>query len=158
MIFIPSTCSWITSRTTSRVSSRIWHGTIFHVRHLRADSVVWLSHTSSIWPWSGAPKVHLYDTFLGGLCQSQNKDCFLFNAWWINMKRAMPPFKQGIHQCSKNDTYTFHPNKELVMYMLFEFIDGLKVGTWNLSTIDGWQSCWSIWTKHNQAPSNRSDL
>jgi hypothetical protein len=53
------------------------------------------------------------------------------------MKRAMPPFKQGIHQCSKNDTYTFHPNKELVMYMLFEFIDGLKVGTWNLSTIDG---------------------
>jgi hypothetical protein len=29
--------------------------------------VVWLSHTSSIWPWSGAPKVHLYNTFLGGL-------------------------------------------------------------------------------------------
>ncbi len=26
-------------------------------------------HTSSAWPWSGAPKVHLYDTFLGGLCQ-----------------------------------------------------------------------------------------
>ena len=35
--------------------------------HLRADSVVWLSHTSSIRPWSGTPKVHLYDTFLGGL-------------------------------------------------------------------------------------------
>jgi hypothetical protein len=26
-------------------------------------------HTSSIWPWSGAPKVRLYDTFLGGLRQ-----------------------------------------------------------------------------------------
>ncbi len=25
-------------------------------------------HTSSVWPWSGAPKVCLYDTFLGGLC------------------------------------------------------------------------------------------
>ncbi len=24
-------------------------------------------HTSSIWPWSGAPKVCLYNTFLGGL-------------------------------------------------------------------------------------------
>ncbi len=35
--------------------------------HLRADSVVWLSHTSSIWPLSGAPKVLLYDTFLGSL-------------------------------------------------------------------------------------------
>ncbi len=27
-------------------------------------------HTSSVWPWSGAPKVHLYDTFLGGLRHS----------------------------------------------------------------------------------------
>ncbi len=24
-------------------------------------------HTSSVWPWSGAPKVRLYNTFLGGL-------------------------------------------------------------------------------------------
>ncbi len=24
-------------------------------------------HTSSIWPWSGVTKVHLYNTFLGGL-------------------------------------------------------------------------------------------
>ncbi len=36
---------------------------------------IWLAstgcqpHTSSIWPWSGAPKVHLYNTFLGGLHQ-----------------------------------------------------------------------------------------
>ncbi len=41
----------------------------YGARHLRADSVVRLSHTSSIWPWSGAPKVRLYDTFLGGLHQ-----------------------------------------------------------------------------------------
>ncbi len=40
------------------------------VCHPRADSVVWLSHTSSIWPWSGAPKVPLYSTFLGGLRQA----------------------------------------------------------------------------------------
>ncbi len=43
---------------------------IWRVRHLRADSVVWLSHTSRVLPWSGAPKVRLYDTFLGGLRHS----------------------------------------------------------------------------------------
>jgi hypothetical protein len=26
-------------------------------------------HMSSVWNWSGVPKVHLYDTFLGGLRQ-----------------------------------------------------------------------------------------
>ncbi len=31
----------------------------------------------------------------------------------------------------KNATYTSHPSNELVMCMPFEFIDGLKVGTWN---------------------------
>ncbi len=66
MVFIPSTCS----RVTSRLCSRIWCGAMWHVCHLRADSVVWLSHTSSVWPWSGAPKVHVYDTFLGGLHHS----------------------------------------------------------------------------------------
>ncbi len=73
MVFILSTCSRITSRITSRVSSRIWCGAIWRICHLRADSEVWLSHTSSIWPWSGAPKVHLYDTFLVGLLQDHNK-------------------------------------------------------------------------------------
>ncbi len=79
MVFIPSTCSRITSRVssritsrvnsriTSRVSSRIWRGTIWRVCHLRAASVVWLFHASSIWPWSGVPKLRLYNTFLGGL-------------------------------------------------------------------------------------------
>ncbi len=63
MVFIPSTCS----RITSRVSSRIWRGTMWRICHLRADSVVWLSCMSSIWPWSSAPKVRLYNTFLGSL-------------------------------------------------------------------------------------------
>ncbi len=36
----------------------------WHV-HLRADSAVWLSHTSSIWPWSGAPK----STFIRYICK-----------------------------------------------------------------------------------------
>ncbi len=74
MVFIQSTCSRITSRAssrkTSRVSSRIWRGTMWRVCHPRADSVVWLSHTSSFWLWSGAPKVRLYDTFLGSLRHS----------------------------------------------------------------------------------------
>ncbi len=73
MVFIPSTCSRTTSRITSRVSSRIWRGAIWRVSHLRADSEVRLSQTSSVWPWSGVPKVCLYDTFLGGLCQEDFK-------------------------------------------------------------------------------------
>jgi hypothetical protein len=38
---------------------------------------IWLAlsgcrpHTSSVWPWSGTPKVHLYNTFLGGLRQDR---------------------------------------------------------------------------------------
>ncbi len=69
MVFIPSTCLRTTSRITSRVSSRIWRSAIWRIRHLRADSEVWLSHMSSIWPWSGVPKVRLYNTFLSSLHQ-----------------------------------------------------------------------------------------
>ncbi len=36
----------------------------WHV-HLRADSAVWLSHTSSVWPWSGVPK----STFIWYICK-----------------------------------------------------------------------------------------
>ncbi len=32
-------------------------------------------HMSSIWPWSGMPKVRLYDTFLGGLRHCQARTC-----------------------------------------------------------------------------------
>ncbi len=34
---------------------------------LRADLVVWLSHTTSVWPWSGMPKVRMYGAFISGL-------------------------------------------------------------------------------------------
>ncbi len=44
---------------------------MWHICHHRADSLVWLSHMSSILPWSGAPKVRLYDTFLGSLHHTQ---------------------------------------------------------------------------------------
>ncbi len=37
-------------------------------------------HTSSVCPWSGAPKVRLYDTLLGGLHQVWN--CWWFD-WWV---------------------------------------------------------------------------
>ncbi len=76
MVFIPSTYS----RIISRVSSRIWCGAMWCICHLRANSVVWLSHTSSIWPWSGMPKVWLYNTFLGGLRQKVRvKPCRISN-------------------------------------------------------------------------------
>ncbi len=31
--------------------------------------------------------------------QNQMKGNLLFNVWWISMKRAMPPFEQGIQNC-----------------------------------------------------------
>ncbi len=33
--------------------------------------------------------------------QNQMKGHLLFNVWWMSMKRAMPPFEQGIQNCSK---------------------------------------------------------
>ncbi len=46
---------------------------------------IWLTssgcqpHMSSIWPWSGAPKVHLYNTFLGGLHQYYQELLMIFS-------------------------------------------------------------------------------
>ncbi len=42
--------------------------------HLRADSAVWLSHTSSIWPWSGTPK----STFVQYICKLLTSDVAVF--------------------------------------------------------------------------------
>ncbi len=129
MVFIPSTCSKITSRVSSiitsrvnsrissRVSSRIWHGAIWHIRHLRADSVVWLSHTSSVWPWSGAPKVRLYDTFLGGLhhllaiyLQSCSRFCTIYqhdNFLWPHC----PLWHWTCHSCLNHPSQQYQNNQ-----------------------------------------------
>ncbi len=60
----------ICSRVTSRTTSRVWCGTFRVQSSLRADLAVWLSHMSSIWPWSGVPKVRLYSTFINGIRHS----------------------------------------------------------------------------------------
>ncbi len=50
---------------------------------------IWLTssgcrpHMSSVWPWSGAPKVHLYNTFLGGLRQTHTTVPKLMHAYQI---------------------------------------------------------------------------
>ncbi len=41
-------------------------------------------HTSSIWPLSGAPKVHLYDNFLGGLCHATTSDMWILICFTIH--------------------------------------------------------------------------
>jgi hypothetical protein len=46
------------------------------------------------------------------------------------MKRAIPPFKQDIQNCSKMILYEFEASKELVMCMPFDFIDELKDNKW----------------------------
>ncbi len=51
---------------------------------------IWLAssgcrpHTSSVWPWSGAPKVHLYNTFLGSLRHSPP---WMKNQYGLNEKK-----------------------------------------------------------------------
>ncbi len=82
MVFIPSTCS----RIASRVSSRIWCGSMWRVCHLRADSVVWLLHTSSIWPWSGVPKY---------LCTTLSRQ----------LTRHLPPQMKNQHGLNEEKTF-----------------------------------------------------
>ncbi len=60
-------CSKIASRVISRTSSKVWCGIIRGQSSLRDDLAVWLSHTSSVLPWSGMPKVRMYDTFVSSL-------------------------------------------------------------------------------------------
>ncbi len=61
-----------TPRLHPRIYPRLWRGAIWRIRHHRADSVVWLSHMSSIWPWWGTAKARLYGTFIGGLWHAQH--------------------------------------------------------------------------------------
>ncbi len=80
---------------------------------IRADSVVWLSHTSSIWPWSGAPKVCLYDTFLGSL-------------------RHSPPRMKNQHGLHEEKT---HMGKKIISRVLsaWDVTCAVSLGTNNLS-------------------------
>ncbi len=43
--------------------------------HPRVDIAGCQPHTSSVWPWSGTPRVCLYDTFSGGLHQGYTFVC-----------------------------------------------------------------------------------
>jgi hypothetical protein len=58
------------------------------------------------------------------------KGNLLFNVRWMSMKRAMLPIQARHPQLFKDDTYEFEAIKELVMCMLFDFIDGLKDKKW----------------------------
>ncbi len=124
MVFIPSTCSRITSkvssritsrvssRITSRVSSRIWGCAIWRVPHPRADSVVWLSHTSIVWPWSGAPKVRLYNTFLGSLHQGDRPKEAL-----ENMKAQHTNAPKLAAHASSNSVLGYNKDKECLLLL-----------------------------------------
>ena len=56
----------------------------------------------------------------------------------MSMKRAMPPFEQGIQKLFKDDTYEFEASKELVICMPFDFIDGLKDKNGLILTRNDW--------------------
>ncbi len=66
-------------------------------------------HMSSIWPWSGPPKVRLFNTFLGGLrhilmrtrsqCHANQKPTSGLHLMWHDLN-----FVQGAPECSLNCT------------------------------------------------------
>ncbi len=59
-------------------------------------------HTSSVWPWSGAPKVRLYDTFLGGLCHSPPR---IKNQHGLNEEKTIQVKKESLmFECLWCDT------------------------------------------------------
>ncbi len=62
-------------------------------------------HMSSIWPWSGAPKVRLYDTFLGGLRQRLVKPA-LCPQWTKGGKWDTIAHTRG--QTKGDQLYTYH--------------------------------------------------
>ncbi len=67
---------------------------MWRICHLRADSVVWLSHLSSVSPWSGAPKLRLYDTFLGSLRHSPQQ---MKNQHRLNEEKTFIEKKQTLN-------------------------------------------------------------
>ncbi len=67
-------------------------------------------HTSSVWPWSGMPKVHLYDTFLGSLHQADSscsKADFFDILLLILPHQLLLPHKKNIPQSNYHDWYNF---------------------------------------------------
>ncbi len=55
-----------------------------------------LPHTSSVWPWSGAPKVRLYDTFMSGLRQHKAKTTVPTKKLKASFKAYSSNFSHGI--------------------------------------------------------------
>ncbi len=51
--------------------------------------------------WKRITKIWWQRVILKLFAQNLMKGKLLFNVWWMSMKRALPPFKQGIKNCSK---------------------------------------------------------
>ena len=90
--------------------------------------------------------------------QNQMKGNLLFNVWWMSMKRAMPPFKQGIQNCSKMILTSLRQIRICWCACPLTSLMGWRIKNWLILTRNGWPGWWSIWRKLNQATSNRSDL
>ncbi len=100
----------------------------YRASNLRADLVVWLSHTSSVWPWSGAPKVSLNSTFIGGLQQyhhylqhpghTQLKETMKATIYWKGMHSTIRSTTKSCRSCQVNKKQKFkyrHLPSKIVM-------------------------------------------
>ncbi len=89
---------------------------------------------------------------------NQPKDFFLFNVWWMSMKRAMPPFEQGIQNYSKMILTSLRQVRICWCACPLTSLLGWRIKIGLILTTNGWPGWWGIWRKLNQATSNRSDL
>ncbi len=108
----------------------------------------WKRITSLWWQWG----------ILKLFAPKQTKGNLLFNVWLMCMKRAIPPFEQGIQNCSKKILTSLRQVKTCWCACPLTSLMDQWIKIWLVLTKDGWPSWWGIWRKLNQATSNRSDL
>jgi hypothetical protein len=111
-----------------------------HHNSLKRITLIW-------WQWG----------ILKLFAQNQMKGYLLFNVWWMSMKRAMPPFKQGIQNCSKMILTGLRQVRNWWRACSLISLMGWRIKHGLILTRNGWPGWWSIWRNLNQATSNRSD-
>ncbi len=128
-----------------------WDGESVNL-HPRVDICWMLTSPSSIWPWSGMPKVRLYDTFLGGLRQLLNYE----SLWCILFQGHVPPRvtsrhcqRQGLEHllwdsCGQWRLWCHAPTASLWIPLVFPLWPGAQF-LWQCISVAFWiGSCWRM--------------
>ncbi len=76
--------------------------------------------------------------------QNQMKGHLLINVWWMSMKRAMLPFKQGIQNCSKMILASLRQVRNCWCACPMTSLMGRRIKNGLVLTTNGWPGWWSI--------------